>query len=66
LYRYKAGELFSLTALLGMASAPVGGVIADKIGLKSVIVVSLAMCAVGLGLAQEAVGLYKFANPVHP
>lgn len=50
----QVGELFSLTALLGMASAPVGGVIADKIGLKAVIVASLAACAVGLGLAQEA------------
>ena len=50
----QVGELFSLTALLGMASAPVGGVIADKIGLKAVIVASLVACAVGLGLAQEA------------
>ena len=38
----QVGELFSLTALLGMASAPLGGVIADKIGLKAVIVASLA------------------------
>jgi len=50
----QVGELFSLTALLGLASAPVGGIIADKIGLKAVIVTSLAACAVGLGLAQEA------------
>ena len=38
----QVGELFSLTALLGMASAPLGGVIADKIGLKAVVVASLA------------------------
>ena len=50
----QVGELFSLTALLGMASAPLGGVIADKIGLKTVIVVSLLACAVGLGLARDA------------
>ena len=37
----QVGELFSLTALLGMASAPLG-VIADKIGLKAVVVASLA------------------------
>ena len=37
-----------------MASAPLGGVIADKIGLKTVIVVSLLACAVGLGLARDA------------
>ena len=50
----EVGELFSLTALLGMASAPLGGVVADKIGLKAVMVFSLAACAIGLGLAQEA------------
>ena len=50
----QVGELFSLTALLGMASAPLGGVIADKIGLKTVIVLSLLACAVGLGLARDA------------
>ena len=38
----QVGELFSITALLGMASAPVGGVIADKVGLKAVVVASLA------------------------
>lgn len=50
----QVGELFSITALLGMASAPVGGVIADKVGLKAVVVASLAMCALGLGFAQDA------------
>jgi MFS family permease len=50
----EVGELFSLTALLGMASAPLGGVLADKIGLKAVIVVSLAFCAAGLGFAKNA------------
>jgi len=50
----QVGELFSLTALLGMASAPLGGVIADKIGLKTVIVLSLLACAIGLGLARDA------------
>jgi MFS family permease len=50
----QVGELFSLTALLGMASAPLGGVIADKIGLKTVIVLSLLACAIGLGTARDA------------
>jgi len=50
----QVGELFSLTALLGMASAPLGGVIADKIGLKTVIVLSLLACAIGFGLARDA------------
>ena len=50
----QVGELFSLTALLGMASAPLGGIIADKIGLKAVVVVSLVACAIGLGFAKDA------------
>ena len=50
----QVGELFSITALLGMASAPAGGWIADRVGLKAVVVTSLAMCAFGLQAAQSA------------
>lgn len=50
----QVGELFSLTALLGIASASLGGVVADKVGLKAVVVVSLVACALGLGFAKDA------------
>lgn len=50
----QVGELFSYTALLGMVSAPLSGIIADKIGLKAVVVTSLAMCAAGLVVAQDS------------
>ena len=50
----QVGELFSVTALLGMVSAPLSGIVADKIGLKAVVVASLAMCAAGLVVAQDS------------
>lgn len=55
----QVGELFSVTALLGMVSAPLSGIVADKIGLKAVVVASLAMCAAGLVVAQDSADFHE-------
>jgi nitrate/nitrite transporter NarK len=57
----EVGELFSLTALLGMAAATSGGVIADKIGLKAVVVTSLLMCATGKALHSFTQGCSQWS-----
>ena len=44
----EVGNLFSITALLGLATAPLSGLAADKFGKKVVVGAALAACAAGL------------------
>jgi len=48
----QVGELFSLTALLGLATAPVSGLLSDAIGKRWVLTGSLALCALGLAVGS--------------
>mmetsp|Transcript_18095 Transcript_18095/g.59111 ORF Transcript_18095/g.59111 Transcript_18095/m.59111 type:complete len:538 (-) Transcript_18095:1013-2626(-) len=45
------GALFSFVALVGLAGAPLGGVLADRFGQRAVVAGSISLCAVGLALA---------------
>ena len=48
----EVGELFSITALLGLATAPVSGLLSDAFGKRWVLTGSLALCAFGLVVAS--------------
>jgi MFS family permease len=50
----QVGELFSLTAVLGLVTAPVSGALSDAIGKRWVLTGSLALCALGLFVGSGA------------
>ena len=50
----EVGNLFSVTALLGLVTAPLSGLAADKFGKKVVAGAALAACAAGLFLGARA------------
>ena len=55
----QVGELFSVTALLGMVSAPLSGIIADKDGLKASWWRVPGMCAAGLVVAPDSSNFHE-------
>ena len=50
----EVGNLFSITALLGLVTAPITGLAADTFGKKLVVGVALSACAAGLFLGAES------------
>ena len=50
----EVGNLFSVTALLGLLTAPIAGVAADKFGKKVIVGASLAACATGLFFGAQS------------
>ena len=50
----EVGNLFSITALLGLATAPLSGLAADKFGKKVVVGAALAACAAGLFFGAQS------------
>ena len=50
----EVGNLFSITALLGLATAPLSGLAADKFGKKVVVGAALAACATGLFFGAQS------------
>jgi len=50
----EVGNLFSITALLGLVTAPISGLAADTFGKKIVVGAALAACAAGLFLGAES------------